>query len=244
MEQNNTIIVIDAGNSFVKIASFIDGHLTEIKSVEMQLLVNDFKEFAHLKNCKGIVSSVRSLEDTQWLHSFFQNTSVFNNNVELPIQLDYETPQTLGKDRICNAVAAWVKNPASISVTIDIGTCIKFDVVDNFGHYLGGSISPGVSLRYKAMNDYTAQLPLLIETAQTPIIGTSTKDSMHSGVINGIQSEINDLMLRYSEMFDDLTFFMTGGDAKYFDFHSKNNIFAIENLTLEGLYHIFLFNDQ
>lgn len=244
MELEDTIIVIDAGNSFIKISQFKNGKISDIEHFVMDELVSNLDKFIPLKNCKGIISSVRSLSDTHILISFFEGLILLNDDLKLPIQLMYETPQSLGKDRICNAVCMWTKNPKKHSVSIDIGTCIKFDVVDGNGNYLGGSISPGITLRYKSMNDYTAQLPLLNETSKTPLIGRSTKSSMHSGVINGIQSEINDLMYRYSLMFDGLTFFVTGGDAKYFDFHPKNNIFAIENLTLEGLYHIFLFNDQ
>lgn len=244
MELENTIIVIDAGNSFVKISQFKNDKICDIEHLTMDEMVSNIDKYAHLKYCKGIISSVRSFSDTQILISFFERAILLNEELKLPVQLMYETPQTLGKDRVCNAVYAWFKNPNAASVIIDIGTCIKFDCVDSNGNYLGGSISPGITLRYKSMNDYTAQLPLLNETSPIQLIGRSTKESMHSGVINGIQSEINDLMHRYSLMFDSLTFFVTGGDAKYFDFHPKNNIFAIENLTLEGLYHIFLFNDQ
>jgi len=243
MEQEQSIIVVDAGNSFIKISRFKNDKIFGIEHLTMMELSANWQKYNHLKKCKGIISSVRSVNDTHLLSSFFENALLLDENLKLPIQLKYETPLTLGKDRICNAIAAWNQNFNNFSVTIDIGTCIKFDVVDNHGNYLGGSISPGINLRYKSLNDYTAQLPLLNETDQIQLIGSSTKGSIQSGVINGIQSEINDLMRRYSIMFDDLTFFVTGGDAKYFDFHPKNNIFANENLTLEGLYHIFLFND-
>lgn len=241
MEIQSTFIVVDAGNSFVKIGIYSNNELTDIQRFEFEKLQTFDTAY---RNCKGIVSSVLTESQTLALQHFFPNTLLFDEKLKLPIQLNYKTPLTLGKDRICNAVYAWVSNPSKNSVCIDIGTCLKFDVVTNTGTYEGGSISPGINLRYRSMNEFTANLPLLDETGPSVFIGKSTHESMHSGVINGMHAEIIQMMERYSSLYSDLTFFMTGGDAKYFDFDSKNNIFAIENLTLEGLYHIFLFNDQ
>lgn len=241
MEIQSTFIVVDAGNSFVKIGIYINNELTEIQRFEFEKIQSIDAVY---RNCKGIISSVLSESQTLALQHFFPHTLIFDENLKLPIQLNYKTPLTLGKDRICNAVYAWVTNPSKNSVCIDIGTCIKFDVITKTGVYEGGSISPGINLRYRSMNEFTANLPLLDETSPISLIGKSTHESMHSGVINGMQAEIIQMIERYTSLYSDLTFFMTGGDAKYFDFDSKNNIFAIENLTLEGLYHIFLFNDQ
>ena len=104
---------------------------------------------------------------------------------------------------------------------------------------MGGSIAPGIDLRYKSLNDYTGKLPLISNKLNTQLVGNDTKSSIHSGVINGINAEINGLIEMYSEQFSGLTFFMTGGDARYFDIDSKNDIFADENLTLIGLYEIY-----
>lgn len=244
MGNENQHVVIDAGNTFVKIALFIDGQLSDIQRIEtMSFLSNPTFEHPH-KSLRGIISSVLNNESTNQLHAFFPKTVILTTQSNLPIELKYDTPHSLGIDRICNAVSMWTKNPKKGSVSIDIGSCIKFDYVDKNGAYQGGSISPGLKMRYKSMNDYTANLPLINETTVPSIIGKSTNGSMHAGVILGMHAEIFGFIQRYLEIDKDLTFFMTGGDAKYFDFHSKNNIFAIENLTLEGLYQIFLFNDQ
>ena len=132
------------------------------------------------------------------------------------------------------------KNHASVS--IDIGTCIKFDFVDENGNYKGGSISPGIDLRYKTLNDYTGNLPLVNDKSKTELVGNSTINSIKSGVLNGIQAELNHFIYLYSKEYQDLTFFVTGGDAVYFDFPLKNNTFVDENLTLKGLYKIYVFN--
>ena len=125
---------------------------------------------------------------------------------------------------------------------IDIGTCIKFDLVTKKGHYKGGSISPGIDLRYKSLNDYTGKLPLLSNKSNTGLVGNDTETSIQSGVMNGMNAEIYGLIKMYSKQISDLTFFMTGGDARYFDFDSKNDIFADENLTLIGLYEVYKYN--
>jgi type III pantothenate kinase len=188
------------------------------------------------------MSSVVSFEETKRLENLFLNCYTVNNDSPLPIKLIYLTPKTLGIDRICNAVAIAQLCPNKNAVSIDLGTCLKFDFVNRENQYVGGSISPGIHLRYKSLNDYTSNLPLIRDTNAISLIGKSTVESIHSGVINGIQAEINHLIQRYSEEYSDLTFFMTGGDIHYFDFPVKSNIFVDENLTLKGLYQIYLFN--
>lgn len=242
MMNQDTVLVVDAGNTSVKIAVFFKGEIVEIQRFE----VNDISRIeVWLKNYQTIpciLSSVLSVEATKRLEMLFSQYISVNNEIPLPIKLNYSTPKTLGIDRICNAVAIAFLRPNKNVVSIDLGTCLKFDFVNSENEYLGGSISPGIQLRYKSLNDYTSNLPVINEKSVTPLIGNTTLSSIHSGVINGIQSEINQLIRRYSEEFMDLTFFMTGGDIHYFDFPDKNNIFVDENLTLKGLYQIYLFN--
>ncbi|MCO5260981.1 MAG: type III pantothenate kinase [Crocinitomicaceae bacterium] len=239
---NNQIIVIDAGNTFVKIGVFTNGKLEGVECVSFDNFVGDEKLLSTYNYSNGIFSSVLSIEQNQLIRERFPKFIHFNNQLQLPIQLNYHTPETLGNDRLCNAIATWKLNQNNDSLSVDIGTCIKFDFVDATGVYQGGSISPGIRLRYQSMNDYTANLPLLNEMGQINLIGKSTKDSMHSGVINGINAEILRLIQEYEEKYNSLTIFVTGGDAKYFDIATKNNIFANENLTLYGLYETFLLN--
>ena len=130
----------------------------------------------------------------------------------------------------------------AFGVSIDIGTCIKFDLISKNDGYLGGSIAPGINLRYRSLNDYTGKLPLLFNKSATQLVGNDTNSSIQSGVLNGMNAEINGLIKMYTEQYSDLTFFMTGGDARYFDLDSKNDIFADENLTLIGLFEIYKHN--
>lgn len=244
MEMKKEYIAIDAGNTQVKIALFRGNEITDIHRFMFSEIGELPKTHPHLVKMSGIISSVLNAENTAKITSIFSNCIQLSSETKLPFQNSYSTPSTLGKDRICNVAFAFGENSKGNSVTIDIGTCIKIDLITQENGYEGGSISPGIDLRYKSMNDFTDNLPLIDHREEIELVGTTTIQSMHSGVINGIQSEINDLILRYTQKYDGLTFFVTGGDAKYFDFHSKNNIFAIENLTLRGLSQIFLFNDQ
>lgn len=239
MRHENQVLVIDAGNTVIKLALFQDEKLLNIQRVD----VKQFDEFMQENSVrKTIISSVLSPEETTKISANFDSPIIVTCDTPLPINLNYKSKETLGIDRICNSVFASKQINQGFAVTIDIGTCVKFDLVSADGEYLGGSISPGIGLRYKSLNDYTGNLPLLDDKSNTELVGTDTNSSIRSGVINGIKAEIHHLMELYSNKFDDLTFFVTGGDARYFDIHSKNDIFAIENLTLYGLYEIYVFN--
>lgn len=235
-------LIVDAGNTRIKLALFKGDKMLSIKTYPTTELPELFSKInSDLRS--GFISSVLDATSNDLLIQLFPNCNFLDSNTPLPIINDYATPNTLGKDRLCNVSACWGLNPNKSSLAIDIGTCIKYDFINAEGHYKGGIISPGIALRYKSLNDYTQKLPLLEATMNTSEIGNSTESSIHAGVMQAIQLEINATMERFNQRYGDLTFFMTGGDAKYFDFESKNNIFADENLTLLGLNQIFLFND-
>ena len=232
----DTTLVIDAGNTRIKIGVFKNEALVEVIRFGNEEW-NDLKSFLlEYRFTNSVVSSVRSDKDTRWILQMLQNPISFNGSQELLLKHVYQTPETLGSDRLSNVLAA-SKLATSSALVIDIGTCIKFDVIDQNKCYLGGSISPGINLRYKSLHDYTCLLPLLNDDSNAPIIGDSTESCMHSGVMQGIQGEINHFVSYYVARYQDLTIFVTGGDAHCFDIDSKNNIFVEQNLTLYGLYY-------
>lgn len=238
----DTVIVADAGNSYLKIGVFENSILVKVYRI-LNLDVEDWiKKTAYDKKIPITIASVAPQNVLDNLKQYFTNCIIIDNKSKLPYSSKYNTPETLGVDRICNVAALKVINPNKNSVSIDIGTCIKFDLLTDLNNYEGGSISPGLLLRYKSLHDYTAKLPLIIDNTKADIVGKSTYESIHSGVVNGIHSEILGMMAVYEQVYDDLTFFMTGGDSQYFDFHGKNNIFVDENLTLKGLYHLYQLN--
>jgi type III pantothenate kinase len=242
MNHNHDVYIIDAGNTILKIAQFSSGSIVNVHKIELSK-IDEFIITSTINRSKCFGSSVLSSTENELLKQKFTTLQLLNKKHKLPIHIKYDTPETLGIDRICNVVAATVLSNGSNCLTIDIGTCIKFDFIDAGKNYFGGSIGPGIDLRFKSMNDYTKNLPLIKEKHNVDLIGKSTSESMQSGVMNGIQAEINDFIQRYCNKYLNLNVFMTGGDAKYFDFPLKNNTFVDENLTLKGLYHIYILNE-
>ena len=241
MSEKKNSLIVDAGNTHVKLAHFQDEILVKViryESDENEKFISDVNDF---KAKEIFVCSVLSESDNQkWFSSL--NAKYFSHASKLPLSIDYETPTTLGLDRLANAVAA-VKSAEGNRLVIDLGTCIKFDVIDKKDRYLGGSISPGLNMRFQALNHYTGKLPKVEPSTSEDFIGKNTQASIRNGVQQGIQGEINHLIGRYEKEFMGLTIFVTGGDAKFFDFPQKSNIFALENLTLKGLFYIYKLND-
>ena len=159
----------------------------------------------------------------------------FDRSLDLPIEVKYSTPETLGNDRLANACALFERYEGTPALAIDSGTCIKFDVIDNTGNYLGGSISPGVTMRFKALNHFTDQLPELAPDPEIALIGDSTVHSMQSGVFNGVISEIDGMINQYEHLFPGIQKVITGGDSELLAGKLKSSIFVAPNLTLHGL---------
>ena len=127
---------------------------------------------------------------------------------------------------------------------IDAGSCITYDFINTENEYQGGAISPGIRMRYKALNNLTANLPLLGTEIPNSIIGDSTESSIHSGIIYGVLNEIDGVIANYKEKYPDLTVILTGGDSYFLSKQLKSSIFANSNFLLEGLNHILQFNSN
>lgn len=235
--------VIDAGNSRTKLARYYND---ELRSVQLFDDSNEnalHEELRKINSNPSILSSVVSEEKKNALVKVLRPNIVLSEKTKLPISLNkYETPQTLGADRIANVVAGYSLSNHQNTLVIDIGTCVKFDFVDADGNYQGGSISPGMMMRFKSMHDYTGQLPLIETPEEADLIGQSTFQSMNTGVMVGMNAEIDGMIALYNQKFTPLTIFLTGGDHKRFDKGLKNSIFAENNLTLYGLYLILRHN--
>lgn len=236
--QNNKVFIVDAGNSSIKVARFESNQLKEVQRFPSEDLT-EISSFIRANEGKYAVSSVLSEKKTTELISTIPGIELIKTDAKVEMKINYGTTNTLGMDRLCNAIYAFNRTKTEYAAVVDIGTCIKFDLVHKTDGYLGGSISPGINLRYKALNDYTGKLPLLSNKTRSEYVGTSTNLSIQSGVMNGMNAEINEMMEQYRKRFSSLTFFMTGGDAQNFDILAKNDIFADENLTLIGLYEIY-----
>jgi type III pantothenate kinase len=165
-----------------------------------------------------------------------------NAGTPIPIKNQYKTPETLGNDRLANAVGATIIFPEKNVLIIDMGTCIKYDFIDKNKNYHGGAISPGLEMRFKSLDKFTDQLPLIEPSENFSLTGRSTEESILSGVQNGIIFEINGMIDQYKKKHDELKVIITGGDHAFFANHLKSSIFAAPNLTLQGLNEILEYN--
>jgi len=224
-------LVIDLGNTEIKFA-FYRNHLLYsgrgFDALTETLLAYKYKH--------ALVASVAKEDQLQRLKSIIPEFHLLDANSKLPIQNNYSTPHSLGQDRLANAVAVAHLSGKKAALAIDVGTCLKFDFVDANGAYCGGSIAPGLRMRFKSLHQFTANLPL-IETWEPSenFIGDNTKNSIVSGVLNGMTNEINETIKRYGKYNENLTIYLTGGDAEHFENAIKYPIFADSNLTLLGL---------
>ncbi len=157
-----------------------------------------------------------------------------------PLRNDYGTPDSLGADRLANAVAAAAMFPGRPALAIDLGTCITYDLVDAHGTYLGGLISPGYRMRAQAMHRLTAHLPEVDPPEQPALIGRSTLECLASGTHHGTHAELKALIEECRQQYPGLAVVLTGGDAPRFARALENGIFAHPYLTLLGLLEILL----
>jgi type III pantothenate kinase len=238
-------LVVDIGNTLVKYAVFDEHKLLVDQSSASGLYVSKIKELFEVypKIERAILSSVGSLDKKQFeILSLFCKVHVLSHESKVPFKNSYATPQTLGMDRIALVTSAFYQNPKGNTLVIDMGTCITYDVINDFGEYLGGAISLGLRMRYRALHEQTAKLPLLDAEVPIDFIGNTTANSLHNGVIQGILHELDGTIDQYKNRFKHLTVILTGGDSHFFAKRLKNSIFANSKFLLEGLNYLLEYN--
>lgn len=236
-------LVIDIGNTAIKYAFFEKIRLIKVGKLESEeelrrlLAEGDFDQ--------AIIGSVRKGASSYLdAPNHGKKITVLDHNTPLPIALNYDTPETLGMDRVAAAVGAFYQFPESAVMVIDIGTCITYDFLDVNGQFHGGAISPGVDLRYKALNDYTAKLPLVEDKETNQLIGKSTRNAIKSGVLNGTLAEIEGMIGEFMLKAPDLKVIVTGGGAKTFEKKIKAGIFVALEIVLYGLNRVLIYNGE
>jgi len=236
-------LIIDQGNTQFKVGLFNENEFVN-KAIFQYSEISTFKSWLNKNSFNFLNVIICSVVDQKIdLSEYNIHSKVeLKHTTRLPIANKYQTPKTLGNDRLANAVAAWCLKPNSNCLIIDLGTCVKYDLLSKNGEYLGGNISPGLKMRFKALNHFTDQLPLIEKRELHQNFGSNTESSIQCGVQLGLENEILGFINRYSKMYSDLTIFMTGGDLKSFDKSFKNHIFANSNLTLIGLNEILNHN--
>jgi type III pantothenate kinase len=232
-------LVIDIGNTRTKVFVY-RGDKQIFQTAFQTLTISDLRKiFLKHKIKASILSSV--VEKNSGVISFLKKNSAFvelSPNTSLPVRNRYKTPSTLGLDRIGNAVGAAKLFPGKNCLVIDCGTCVKYDFVNSKKEYLGGAISPGMMMRYNALHDYTAKLPKLVPSKTVKMTGTTTKESIISGVQLGMLSEMEGYISSYRKKYKSLKVIISGGDAACFVHLFNFPIFAAPKLTSTGLNEI------
>ena len=236
------ILAVDVGNTRIKAAVFEGNTLLEsfvfLKSTlenSIQNILIKYKKTAHL-----IVASVSDIEKEAFIgFSEVVNIHFVSRADDFPFINCYKTPETLGIDRLVLAAGATLKYPRQNRLVIDAGTCMTYDFIDENDNYLGGAISPGLRLRYESLHNFTAKLPLLTLENPKQLIGTSTSEAIHSGVVNGLAFEIEGYIAEIKGQYSKFIIILTGGDSVFLAKRLKNTIFANSNFLLESLNQIF-----
>jgi type III pantothenate kinase len=237
-------ICIDIGNTAIKVGVFNQNQLLDtyynMSAIEIVRLCNE------LKDHKIIVSSVNA--NFKHIYNLIENKDQYielSHSLKIPITNKYTTPHTLGTDRLAAVVGATVKLPNKNLLVIQTGTCFTFDYIDSQLNYWGGAISPGLLMRFEALNKFTDKLPLVTMNENfEELTGNSTESSILSGVINGCVCELEGIIDKYKEKTPDLAVVLTGGWSKYFESKINRAKFAFQDLVLVGLNKILIHSNE
>ena len=244
-DKNALNLIIDIGNTAAKVALFDGGEMVEVLTESNQSLDCLEALCAKYPVEQGIVATVIDLSERVlaalvalpfpllWLDS----------KTPLPVTNLYETPETLGYDRMAAVVGANEQYPRRDILVIDAGTCITYEFIDSKGQYHGGNISPGMQMRFKALNQFTGRLPLIDSNGRKLPMGRDTETAIRAGVLKGMEYEISGYIESMKHKYPELLVFLTGGDDFSFDSSVKSIIFADRFLVLKGLNRILNYNN-
>lgn len=236
-------LCFDFGNTRLKCAVFTKGNLKEVIILSNDAEASIQQIIQEHKPTKAILSSVinhnPAIETILQEHTQFHKLS---HTSKLPFTTPVGKPETIGADRLALCAAAVHLHPNQHNLVIGLGTCITYNFINKFHEFLGGSISPGMNMRFTAMHQQTALLPIVEATHEFPLIGYDTKTNLLSGVLLGMAKEIDGIADAYKEKYSNFNVLITGGDMAFFVSHLKNKIFADPYLIFKGLYAINEYN--
>lgn len=241
------LLAIDIGNTRIKCAVFKEDTLLNSFVSDTSSLQKEIKKILSLypEISDFMVSSVGNLSENDF-NQVAKTIKIHfvSHQSKFPFTNNYKTPQTLGIDRMVLASGAALKFPTQNKLVIDAGTAITYDFIDDANNYCGGAISAGISLRYKALNNHTAKLPLLDKQDEDFFIGQTTPESIHSGVVNGVVFEIEGFINELRNQYDNFIIILTGGDSDFLAKRLKSTIFANRNFLLESLKDLYQYQNQ
>lgn len=240
-------LIIDIGNCQTKAAIFNNHKILKniiVDEFNPELLYELKDQYPELS--KSILCSVTGRDEklTGLLKKEFSLFIELNYQTPIPIENHYESKESLGQDRLAAAVGANFLFPGSDLLVIDAGTAITYDVIDNQNRYLGGNISPGLEIRFKALHEFTQKLPLVEIADQWPLVGKTTEEAIRAGVLSGVLFEMDGMIDKILDQCVDCKVILTGGDSFFFDQKLKNTIFVMYELTLLGLNRILEYNAE
>lgn len=244
-------LIVDIGNTRVKIAvmqrdSVVCDSVFGLFGAEALAYVE--QQVAGFGVVRAIVSSTRGDGESvvALLRTVIAEVYLFDTTMRVPIRNNYLTPKTLGRDRLAAAVGAMALygEDADAQVVIDMGSAITIDLITKVGGFEGGVISPGVAMRFRALHEFTASLPLCEATDEKLVVARTTREAIEQGVMEGVSFEIEGHIGAVREQFDKIIVIFTGGDAKKFANRIKNAIFAQRELVLVGLNRILEYNAE
>jgi len=231
-----TSLTVDIGNTSIKAGFFENNVLQSVFRFEdMNGLLLFCQELPY--DTPIIISCVTN-DDLGSFYKHFTKLINLNHTTSLPISNRYKTPETLGNDRLAAVTGAAFLYEGKNILVIDAGTCIKYDFITADREYYGGSISPGIEMKFKALNQYTGKLPLVEKDNIFQLSGDSTVNAILSGVMMGSQMEMQGYIDAYADKYGDIEIIMTGGDQAFFANRLKGTIFAEPDLVLKGLLEI------
>lgn len=243
-EDRKVNLALDIGNTAVKAGIFERERL--LKTIRFNHL--NFQRIIHLitryRIEHVIVSSVtqEGIPAPKRFRRYVTTLTELTRETPLPFDNQYETPQTLGNDRLAAVAGGHTLHPNNHVLVIDAGTALTFDFLHQSGSYWGGNISPGLNLRFEALHQATGRLPLVRPQENAPIIGNNTRQAILAGVQNGIIYEMNQYIRHYTKTYGRVKVLLTGGDCFFFDNKLNYPIFVEPNLVLIGLNKILKYN--
>ncbi len=236
-------LIFDIGNSSTKMAVY-KGHkkITSFRTKEFtcEMLQEEMSQY-NIK--KAIVCSVRNFPDYIYdlLTVNIPYVHVLSHKTKLPFSVDYDTPDTLGADRLAAIAGAYSLFPGKRVLVIDAGSAITIDFL-NRKKFAGGNISPGLAMRFKALHKFTGRLPLITKAKKITSPAKNTEDAVTAGVINGIVYEINEYIRTFEKKYPGIKVIFTGGDGEFLMKSAEHKACCIPDLVIDGLNYILDYN--
>jgi type III pantothenate kinase len=235
------ILAFDIGNSSTKVGTFEHDILVKRESKPFD------HTFAALRSANFetpdyvVIASVTRSHNS--LIQYFESLRIpvleLTHTTPLPFVNAYRTPETLGKDRLASAAGAHQLYPGETCLIIDAGTCLKYDMIDAKGVYLGGNIAPGIQMRIDAMQHFTAKLPSVPKEWPSNNIGNDTKTALQNGALQGALLEVQGFIALYKKQFGNIKVLFSGGDASFLHPHLSDESITLQpDIVLYGLNHI------